>query len=188
MIKEDLTGKIFGKLTVLSRFEDPYVPSCRQQSKALWNCQCICGRNKIVSSNYLKNKKCKSCGHCSRGLLDETKSSKNNLYLVYRNSAKRRGLSFLLNYEKFMALTQQNCYYCGNPPNRYFIVPFARKGIYVNGIDRIDNNMGYEKNNSAPCCTDCNNAKNSLTKEEFLNWIIKCYNHLNSNNMFEGLK
>ncbi len=43
----DLTGKQFGKLTVLERTVSS------QYGRALWLCRCECGRKKIVRSDYL---------------------------------------------------------------------------------------------------------------------------------------
>ena len=39
-------------------------------------------------------------------------------------------------------------------------------GQYLyNGIDRIDNKLGYIKGNMTPCCKICNHAKHDLTFE-----------------------
>ena len=47
--------------------------------------------------------------------------------------------------------------------------------FYYNGVDRIDNNSGYDIDNCAPCCHQCNWAKKNLTKADFLNWIERVY-------------
>lgn len=57
---EDLKGKRFGKLTVLSRNYD-------KQSKdriSFWNCKCDCGNMRIVSSRMLRNGKTFACHNC----------------------------------------------------------------------------------------------------------------------------
>jgi len=51
----DLTGKKFGKLTVLQRVENG-------KSGAYWLCKCECGKTNVVSSCNLKNSAVKSCG------------------------------------------------------------------------------------------------------------------------------
>jgi len=53
---KDLTGKIFGKLTVIeykgkNKFKD-----------SLWLCTCECGNSKIISGTSLRNSGTKSCG------------------------------------------------------------------------------------------------------------------------------
>lgn len=53
---KDLTGQVFGKLTVRE-----YAGS-NNHGAALWLCDCKCGGTKIVSANNLKNGYTKSCG------------------------------------------------------------------------------------------------------------------------------
>lgn len=52
---QDLTGKKFGKLTVLNR-----VKSYDEATK--WNCVCECGNTKIIFASNLKRGIAKSCG------------------------------------------------------------------------------------------------------------------------------
>lgn len=55
---EDLTGRVFGYLTVLRRAPNKGGRTC-------WLCRCECGREKEVISRDMKNGKVKSCG-CHR--------------------------------------------------------------------------------------------------------------------------
>ena len=68
-VKEDLTGKIFGDLTVL-RQDDDYI-SPGGQKHAAWLCQCKCGNPHVnhikVRDCHLKNGTATSCGHCGNG-------------------------------------------------------------------------------------------------------------------------
>lgn len=52
-------------------------------------------------------------------------------------------------------LIQKNCAYCNAEPNP------------LNGIDRIDSNIGYEIDNCVPACAQCNYMKNDLTLTDF---------------------
>ena len=52
----DLTGKTFGKLTVLSRAEND------KYGKAQWLCQCQCGNQKIINGASLRKGLTQSCG------------------------------------------------------------------------------------------------------------------------------
>ena len=52
---EDLTGRIFGKLTVLYRAEDYIQPS--GQHKRMWHCKCECGNECDVYATQLKKEK-----------------------------------------------------------------------------------------------------------------------------------
>lgn len=53
--KIDLTGKRFGRLTVLE-----WIPSAR--GNARWLCRCDCGTEKVVNGKSLRNGHSKSCG------------------------------------------------------------------------------------------------------------------------------
>ena len=57
---EDLTGKKFGKLTVLYRTEDYIQPS--GQHKRMWHCKCECGNECNIRASDLKSGNTKSCG------------------------------------------------------------------------------------------------------------------------------
>ena len=43
--------------------------------------------------------------------------------------------------------------------------------LKINGIDRIDNNIGYTKENSVPCCEICNKAKRDMSYNDFINYL-----------------
>ncbi|MGI6014046.1 MAG: hypothetical protein ACOX7K_07150 [Oscillospiraceae bacterium] len=55
---EDLTGQVFGDLTVLSRAES-------QKGRTCWLCRCNCGKETVVAAYQLKSGKTRSCG-CRR--------------------------------------------------------------------------------------------------------------------------
>jgi len=56
----DLTGKKFGKLTVVERADEYVSPSGQRHIR--WLCKCDCGNNVIVKGNSLKSDNTKSCG------------------------------------------------------------------------------------------------------------------------------
>lgn len=60
----DLTGKKFGKLTVMELAEDHITPKGNHVKQ--WLCKCDCGNEVIARGNYLRMKKVISCG-CSGG-------------------------------------------------------------------------------------------------------------------------
>lgn len=55
--KIDLTGKVFGKLTVISEH-----PDRTPQGSVQWVCQCECGNSTIVSGDNLRRNHTLSCG------------------------------------------------------------------------------------------------------------------------------
>ena len=92
----------------------------------------------------------------------------------YRRHAQCRGLAWVLTGKDFDRLTAQDCHYCGQSP-----ASVSRSGLYdggvftYNGIDRVDNTLGYIAGNVVPCCKICNNAKKDLPLEEFMAWIAR---------------
>ena len=72
--KEDLTGQVFGRLTVINQAED-YVNPNTGVHTARWNCCCSCGSQKLITvfGTSLKSGNTKSCG-----CLQKEKASKIN--------------------------------------------------------------------------------------------------------------
>ncbi len=104
--------------------------------------------------------------------------SKNTFYNVYKNvCGKKRGLIFELSFEEFFSISQRKCFYCGIEPNKLF-KKGSSKGFFYNGLDRINNDMGYIKDNIVTCCSICNESKMNLDQKIFINRIKKCYGYL----------
>lgn len=166
----ELTGQRFGKLTALS-----------YNGSGKWLCICDCGNTTIVDT-YSLRKLYKSCGCFSPSkYLDRTLPAKNFMFRNYKKSAEFRKHSFSLNFDEFINISQQNCFYCGQNPIQ---ICKMKSSIFIyNGIDRVDNHKGYELNNIVPCCKKCNRAKWKRNKEEFISWVNKCHDHLILNNL-----
>jgi hypothetical protein len=49
--------------------------------------------------------------------------------------------------------------------------------IFVNGVDRVDSNGDYVKDNCVPCCTTCNRMKMDMSYNIFIKHIIKIRNY-----------
>ena len=169
---------VFGRLTVLS------LMGKKPSGKKIFLCSCQCGNIKSVVGVNLTKGITKSCGCLNKEWLTkkntkpEGVSSFMKLYRRYRDNSKSRGYDFNLTVEEFISLTEQNCSYCGAAPKKFNVYDEYKKtpppnvkeraNILANGIDRIDNSLGYVINNCAPCCTDCNTAKMSRSVVEFL--------------------
>jgi len=96
----------------------------------------------------------------------------NGFYKIYSRSAKRRKLEFSIDFDTFSNLISSPCYYCGGSGTTYIRQP----GLgYHNGLDRINNNIGYTNENCVPCCKLCNFMKMKLHDGEFLDQIEKIY-------------
>ena len=59
-VKEDLIGRRFGRLIVTGQAEDHVQPN--GVHVAMWNCDCDCGKKKIISGASLNNGRALSCG------------------------------------------------------------------------------------------------------------------------------
>lgn len=100
------------------------------------------------------------------------------LWYDYRKSARRRNLEFTLSLDDFEFITSSNCEYCGLPAVRVFNDYGRFKTPYLcNGIDRVNNELGYTKENCVACCKECNFAKGRLAQSEFYEWIRRIVAH-----------
>lgn len=172
---DDLTGRRFGKWTVLSRTEN-YKGRAPQ-----WICRCDCGLEKTVSGRSLTQGWSKGCMSC-RKLPKDLGNLRQRLYL-YKKGAQKRGLEWSLTEEQTFKLFKGNCSYCGREPyqsvKRY---AYGKHGTVssstlYNGIDRIDNDRGYVQDNVQSCCGECNFAKHKLSESHFLNLVKMIYDH-----------
>lgn len=78
-----LTGKIFGKLTVLKRAEQN-----SKSGNAMWVCQCSCGNIVSVIGSHLRSHHTTSCG-CNRVKPNTNGHSKERLYHIWRGMNNR---------------------------------------------------------------------------------------------------
>lgn len=176
--KVDHIDKVFGKLTVVS-FDDFRSSKNKKRRYTYWNCICECGGKISVPSNALLNGNTKSCG-CLKNVLEKGEASCNRLFSIYKESALIRKYEFCLTKEKFIEITQKNCYYCGTPPKQK-IFPAGFNGEYIyNGIDRKVNEIGYTDQNCVPCCILCNRAKSTVSPSEFEEWLNTLVEHRNA--------
>jgi hypothetical protein len=170
--RRDFRGAKIGKLKVLFRV---YTGFTGYKGPVWWACVCDCGRTIIASQYRLgKNLPSTSCG-CSR---QKYKNQAARLVLRgYVSSAKRRGLDFSLTDEDFYRIAQENCHYCGLPPEKRYAgyIPKKATPFIYNGVDRKNNDIGYTLENCVPCCSTCNFAKSKSSSEEFLAWIGRVY-------------
>lgn len=62
------------------------------------------------------------------------------------------------------------CFYCNRTGvNLHRDKNREHTGVYAyNGLDRIDNNIGYIKSNVVPCCGPCNLMRRSHSSENFI--------------------
>jgi hypothetical protein len=168
---KDMTGQIFGRLTVLN-------PSSKPNKRGMsWDCQCICGKKTIAYGGHLRAGKRISCGCIAQKNM--YMSGVKFLYGTYKSKAKKRNIYFDLTLEEFQILISGNCFFCGSAPYQEIKSQHTGKSrIFYTGIDRVDNTIGYQIDNCVSCCKYCNYAKSDLTMQEFKNHIKRIYQWL----------
>jgi len=120
-----------------------------------------CGKDyeQFQTRHHKPSKLCKRCNNTNlkqdNKRIGRIRNYKNehfrNIQIYYKDyilSAKNRNYTFGLEFNDFKTIVLSECYYC-----QY------SKEEEVNGIDRLNNTIGYEKDNCVPCCEMCNMMK-----------------------------
>ena len=181
----NMVGQRFGRLVVLAQTKT-------RHKRAYWICRCDCGNECSAMGKSLRQGKKRSCGCLQResnqknavamhaaNNLPTGEAAFNLLYAGYRCSAEQRCLEFKLTKEEFKNLTQDDCFYCGQVPNRIYAPDLPNGGYVYNGVDRHNNSIGYVLENSVSCCKFCNWMKNTYTAEDFLNHCFSIVDYQN---------
>lgn len=181
-------GDKYHYLTVLSLYGTK-----KKERNIFWNCLCACGKIITIRGNSLTKKRGqKSCG-CHMGYTDRSTikgiGSLRDKYSNNKGSARKRNLDFNLSFEEFVHLISLDCLYCDSKPklfnsyvNKTTNEPYSSRkymskekieqnNAYVNGVDRVDNKIGYMSSNCIPCCSDCNFLKGKFTLFKWLSII-----------------
>ena len=161
---KDYTGLKRNSLTALKH-------SNTVKKQTFWLFKCDCGNEKILRANkvFSINTTTKSCGCLRLKKINTDNFALNKVYKSYIKGAEFRKYSFDLDILMFKEITSLNCFYCGIEPSR---ISKTKTHTYLyNGIDRKDNNIGYNNNNCVPCCTLCNKAKRDLDESIFDSWL-----------------
>ena len=188
-----LIGKKFNKLLVRK------VTNQRLDRHIIIECLCDCGKIFETRLTLVINGRSKSCG-CGIPRAEnsrigvKTRIKDGTVYLPCISTAravwgsyKKDGLLF----EEFLRLSKLPCYYCNRLPfrttNRFNVASNRKRQFQLlriemgdftyNGLDRIDNLGKHTIDNVVPCCTDCNLAKRSHTKEYFLDLVKLIHDH-----------
>ena len=151
------------------------------------NSLCVyCGKDfEAFKTRY--NKDSVSCKKCSenqakqdakrkdriRNFKNETFKNIISYYKDYIKSATKRGFVMTLDFDKFSILVTTACYYCGHLNLEE-----------TNGIDRVDNTVGYTNDNCVSCCWTCNRMKHTYNKEFFLEKCAIILKQKNTNTAF----
>ena len=96
-------------------------------------------------------------GGCKKYVVGQELTSQRRHHIQKRAAAK--GLAYDLDQDFLLRLYSSPCHYCG-----------------VQGdiqIDRMDNSLGYLKNNCVPACRRCNTVKSSYITADELRRIVE---------------
>lgn len=162
----DITGKRFGRLTVLSRNGTKNFKSCQ---KVIWKCVCDCGTVLNRYSDALRNGRIVSCG-CFQGgpgvarthglALGKKLTPELKLFYTAKKRAKSLGLEFKL--EVSDVIIPEICPLLGLRirPNKAKLCDTSPT------LDRITNTSGYVKGNIWVVSYKANRSKNNLSISE----------------------
>jgi len=177
-------GAVVGGLTLQSCFYDS------TRNKYMWWTTCTCGSCTLIRADVLSKGFCKHCGHA-----ELSRKRKDNKWAAGPNNPKwmadrkersiqRKVSSYISHQNKKYTLSRDevrclvlgDCTYCGQPA---FITEeeYGSWPKHLSGIDRVNNELPYTKNNCVSSCWKCNNMKHTLTLEEFLSHVKKISRH-----------
>lgn len=91
------------------------------------------------------------------------------LFSKAKASAKNRNLSFSLDLDTYSKLTESPCAYCGSKGSNE--LTYLGMKWRWNGLDRIDNDFGYEVDNVLPCCSFCNSIRGPMKFETWVDFL-----------------
>lgn len=144
----DLTGKKFGRLTVIER------------SESKWLCKCDCGNTKLVNGGHLVSGDTKSCG-CLRNEQRIKHGMRNTrLYSVWHGMKER---CYNTKHKHFKDYGGRGITICDKWKNDFnAFAQWALSHGYADNltIDRIDVNGNYEPSN----CRFITNAEQQKNK------------------------
>jgi hypothetical protein len=173
-MKQNLVGLKFSRLTVLSEDKD----RC--------TCQCDCGKITITNRYRILSNHTRSCGCLQKEALINrnhklvgVKTTKYGAsFGAIRKTYRIKGKKYDLTDDQFHILITSNCHYCNASPSNIMKdvknknnVPFV-----YNGVDRVNNELGYSISNSVSCCKRCNIAKNDMSYSDFIDLCKKIAN------------
>jgi hypothetical protein len=174
--KDSLLGREFGFLTV---------ESCAGKRPGLgglfWNCKCLCGEDRIVSTSNLISGESKSCG-CRkrrRGKQNPRWSGYGDIGLEFFNSIKTssrfrgRPIKFDLTIEQAWELFIKQDGRCAISGVAISIDP----GLTTRtaSLDRIDSRKDYVIDNVQWVHKDVNRMKSNFPQEVFLKWVEEIF-------------
>lgn len=191
-VKEDLTGKTFGKLTVLRQVED-YIEPKSGQHRSRWLCECSCEEHGqiVVLGKALKQGRVKSCG-CLRRENAATMKTKNQTCI--KNNKQHQvnkydlngeyGIGYCTNTNKEFYFDLEDydkikdyCWFENIRPNGYHALVAYNRGEHRNiRMHQIIVGSYYDHINRNPLDNRKSNLRKATNKENSTNRKIRSDN------------
>lgn len=147
---QDLSGNVYGELTVIKRTE-----SKDNKNRPYFLCKCNCGKEVSVRSDYLKNGGKTDCGHVNRQRLIESNKIHNSthglsgtrLFRIWSNMLFRCSNEKSPNYDNYGGRGIAVCNAWKNSVHEF--ISWANENGYEETLtlERIDVNGNYEPSN-----------------------------------------
>ncbi len=193
MPREDLTGRVFGKLTV------KYLDHVDSRKQPYWFCICECTNEKIARGGELKNGTFTSCKECGRKRGSDKRKISNRKYNVFEKKDDyyigytTKNEEFYFDIDDFDKVSQ----YCWFKIKRGYIVTNTningkKKRLKLHhlimnnqkGVDHIKPNKIDNRKSNLQICTQQNNLIKKSIQRNNTSGIIgiswdkrKCYYH-----------
>lgn len=169
---KDISGMKFGSLKAIC------IDGTKDKHGAyLYLCECDCGNSTRARKSQLESGSKQSCGCKTRELIGNKMrkhAPEESAFLrhiaSYKRGANKRGVEFSLTDGEFKSIVSLNCFYCGSAPSiaESYINRSNGFAYTINGIDRLNSNIGYVNGNVVPCCQRCNFSKGKLNSASFI--------------------
>lgn len=198
MKAHSITDQVFGKLTAIEKTLHKNHQKGGRTTKWLFKCEC--GNIRISRASAVVKGFVRSCKECTEKEYKSAQGARgrNKRYEPKEASfrakasnikahAKVRNIPWELTLEQASEILKMDCYFSGHPPSNTYntfknrsakqTLKYEKENvleqgeIFYNGIDRLNSGLGYTVENSVPCCTFCNIAKNDRPVEDFLIWL-----------------
>lgn len=161
----DLTGKVFGRLTVIKL---DHLQKCKNstKSRSYWLCKCECGNEKVVRSDCLTTGNTKSCGCLNKDRSNQITHglSRTKIYHMYYGMLDRCYNTSSKAYKYYGARDIKVCESWKNDFKTFY--DWGQNNGYEEGLtlERKDVNGNYEPSNCTwiPASEQPNNTRRNI--------------------------